>query len=296
MNTFGLSLSASRLKTYLQCPFKYYLTYVVGIRRPDTFATLNGRIIHTQLEKMSLGHMKHWKLELLARYKRYQPWTLHKNYLQHEHECETCASLSEVPSYHGAIEDLFINDKNCPKWHIKEAVNLIDDILIREINPFDYPLIDAEHKFKLHIGDNVYINGFIDLVSRLDDETIEIRDWKTGNWLPSYADVREDAQLRIYDLAASILFPQYKNRLLTLDYIKHKCFTFVIDEAEREDNRLWLIDMAKKIEADMNPRRISNSPSKFWKCKALCSPQECNEQWPVRHLILQDKKNEKFLG
>jgi hypothetical protein len=279
------------------CPFKYYLEYVLGLRKGDSFATLNGRIIHSVLERYSLGHIKHWRTELMVSYKKHNPWRLHKNWKTHTVGCPGCQLIDGFQHYHGSTDDLIGTfDKSCPAFAYEEAVRMVESVLNRPTNPFDFKLIDVEHRFKLPIGEGISISGIIDMVSEVEPGILEIRDWKTGNFLPTYEELEKDPQLRLYDLAASILFPDYDVRLLTFDYLKHKRYTFVISDEEREKNRLWLIKTAKQIEADFNPKRLSKTPHKFWKCKALCSPEDCMTHWPARKSVLQVLKDEMKNG
>ena len=288
-------LSASAIKVFLMCPFKYYLTYILKIRRPDTFATLNGRIIHSALEKYSLGHTKNWREELLWRYKKHKPWELHKKFLSHKNNCETCRFLKEeFSTFHGNYKELLTSNKACPMWHYAEAINLVESVLARKVNPFEYKLIDVEKKFNLDIGEGVHITGFIDLVSEISDGVLEIRDWKTGKWLPTYEEALKDPQLRLYDLAASMLYPEYKTRILTFDYLKSKEYTFVINDEERKKNKEWLISIARKIRNCKQPLRVTAKPYTNHKCKFLCMMEECMEEWPfkktkIKNLIAKGK-------
>jgi len=81
-------------------------------------------------------------------------------------------------------------------------------------------IIDVECRFKVDTPDGVPIVGAIDKVVKVNDDTIAIIDYKTSrNALTPYQ-LRDDVQLSMYDLAASILWPEYANRLLILDYVR----------------------------------------------------------------------------
>ena len=293
MKIHNNALSASKIKTYLGCPFRYFLEYVLRIKSPPTFATENGTIIHSVLEKYSLGHKGNWRKELLWRYKKKRPWELLSEFKSHG-ECLGCQLLETLPFLH---DDFFsytdkvditkkVYDK-CPYVQIVNSPALINKVLSRSPSPFDHEIIDAEHIFTLPIGYGIAITGIIDLVSRINNDTIEIRDWKTGNYVPSYEDAFNDPQLRLYDLAASILFPEYSKRLLTFDYIKKATYTFVISDEERELNKKWIISVGKQIEKDMNPKRVLS-----YKCERMCMLKRCNQEWPNKLITIKKLQEE----
>ena len=285
MKSFGGTISASRIKTYLLCPFKYYLEYVLGIRKGDTFPTSNGKLIHKQLERISLGHRKNWRKEYLWLYKKTCPHLLHKKWGEFCPEDPEFQIMTGIHNYHGSVDHLMTTNKKSPLWLFAEGVHLIQKVLDREDSPLDDKVLAVEQKFKLPIGDGIQITGIIDTVLETEPGVLEIRDWKTGNWVPKYEEAIVDAQLRLYDLAASLLYPDYEIRLLTFDYLKKCEYTFVVDVNQREKNRKWIINLARKIDKDMNPRRITNNPYGNFKCKYMCNPDACKKEWK-----LKDKK------
>lgn len=285
-------LSASAIKTFLHCPFQYYLSYVLKIRKGHSFATLNGQIIHAVLENYGLGHKKRWEKELLVRYMREKPWELLESFDKHRINCEGCKILKSLPElrtdiYEYARKSTLIEDtpKSCPLFHLFEGRDLIQQVLDRDLNPFDYKILGTEVEFRLDIGHDVLITGIIDMVCELDEDTIEIRDWKTGNFVPSYEDALNDPQLRLYDVALGLLYPQYKTRLLTFDYLKKTRYTFVINDEQREANRKWIISLAKKIKGTDDPIRDLT-----WKCKSFCLPDVCDVEYPKKLITIKKLK------
>lgn len=81
-------------------------------------------------------------------------------------------------------------------------------------------IIAVEERFKLVTPDNVPIAGAMDKVIKVNEDTIAIIDYKTSKNALTTHELKDDIQLSMYDLAASILWPQYKNRLLFLDYVR----------------------------------------------------------------------------
>ncbi len=107
-------------------------------------------------------------------------------------------------------------------------------------------VLSVEGFFKLTTPDGVPIVGAIDKVVKINEDTIAIIDYKTARNAMTTWDLQDDIQLSMYDLAASIMWPEYKNRLLFLDYVRidKKVSTYRTDE-DRETfneflNSMWL--------------------------------------------------------
>ncbi len=81
-------------------------------------------------------------------------------------------------------------------------------------------ILDVEHRFKLTTPEGIPIVGAIDKVVRVNDDTIAIIDYKTSRTAMTNWQLQDDIQLSMYDLAASIIWPEYTNRILYLDYVR----------------------------------------------------------------------------
>ena len=81
-------------------------------------------------------------------------------------------------------------------------------------------IIGIEEKFNIVTPDGVPIIGAMDRVSKIDDETILITDYKTSKYFYTDVELRQDIQLSVYDLVSSIMYPEFKRRLLSLDYLR----------------------------------------------------------------------------
>ena len=107
-------------------------------------------------------------------------------------------------------------------------------------------VLAVEQRFKLTTPDGVPIVGAIDKAVKVNEDTIAIIDYKTARNAMTTWDLQDDVQLSMYDTAASILWPEYPNRLLFLDYVRinKKVSTYRTDE-DRETfneflNSIWL--------------------------------------------------------
>jgi len=102
-------------------------------------------------------------------------------------------------------------------------------------NPYLMNILDSEKRFEIEVDGEDWntienkpfrIKGFIDIVNKIDDDTIEIVDWKTGKQVDlsnmeeiNFENISRKIQPRIYHLATTILYPQYKNIFATFYYI-----------------------------------------------------------------------------
>lgn len=105
-------------------------------------------------------------------------------------------------------------------------------------------VISVEGFFKLETPDGIPIVGAIDKVVELNEDTVAIIDYKTArNALNTY-ELDSDIQLSMYDLAASIMWPEYKNRVLILDYVRiDKKVSSYRTEEQRQDFRDFLTSL-----------------------------------------------------
>lgn len=100
--------------------------------------------------------------------------------------------------------------------------------------------------------------GAIDKVFELDKDTIVVVDYKTSKTALTDEEAAKDEQLSLYDLAVSKLFPEYKNIILVLDYLR---LSPVISH-RTEEQRVWFgkfVDelysqVAELEEKDIKPR------------------------------------------
>jgi hypothetical protein len=126
----------------------------------------------------------------------------------------------------------------------KEGIELIK----RRIDDFDLGegILSLEEKFGMDGGrdvtteDGIPLIGAMDKVVKVDDDTILVVDYKTSKTAPTTDQMRNDIQLSIYDLVASIIWPEYKNIILSLDLLKSDIQYTYRTEIERADFSKYL--------------------------------------------------------
>lgn len=156
---------------------------------------------------------------------------------------------------------------------------------------FDIPIEEEWAKYEYEFPDGriidgqLAIKGTIDLVTESSDGIIEVVDWKTGKRLDwatgeekTYEKLCSDPQLLLYNYAISKLFPDYKQTIMSIFFIKDggpfsMCF-------DKEDYNKFL-DMLKhkfeEIKSNNTPKPLSQG-RESWKCTKLCHYYKNN--WP----------------
>lgn len=123
-------------------------------------------------------------------------------------------------------------------------------------------ILDVEYFFKIKTPEDIPIVGAIDKVRILNDDTIEVVDYKTSRTAMTVWQLRDDIQLSMYDLAASILWPEYSNRVLTLEYPRiNKSVSSYRTQNQRDTFRQFLVSIWKQMNSVVDEEtegRINN--------------------------------------
>jgi hypothetical protein len=270
------------------CPFKYLLIYVLGHREPPGKAAEKGTIFHKVME-------------CLAAYKRAkQLGTLGGVVSDHE--------LGPLPVqwFERDLYQLFERSfshyvNNSPNKHTltdkSDVWKWLQKALAENNGQFDprkQNIFCPEQSFDMTIdrewADYSYlwqgqrvegklaIKGTIDLITKVNDTTLEVLDYKTGK-RSDFATGKEktlaylygDAQLRLYHYAVSRLFPEIENVIVSIYFVNYGgCFTVCWDKSEMADTEEILKKRFFEIRNNVKPRRLSNN-HKDWRCKNICS-------------------------
>lgn len=138
--------------------------------------------------------------------------------------------------------------------------------------PYDWAHYKVETPHGIDEG-QLRLKGTIDLITEVAPGIIEIIDWKTGqrlDWgtgaVKDYKKLANDPQLRIYHYAASKLYPQYKQVMLTINFVRDGGpFSIVFHKQDLEVTERLLRNRFRDIQNTSRPRL-----NKGWKCKAFC--------------------------
>jgi hypothetical protein len=182
--------------------------------------------------------------------------------------------------------------QGCPQSLYEESVALFT----KYINRYDpilkqRKILGVETEFTLDLGlIDIHGNpmksfGYIDLITELDSETIELIDHKFGSWVPTFEEFIEDIQVKMYSMIVRSLFPQYKEYIITFDYARKNPLSYCFEPEDEEKTKQELIAKWKEIAAPQLIRRTiiqgdGKNPDSSWKCKAMCDVKICNKEWP----------------
>jgi RecB family exonuclease len=270
-------LSASRLNTYIDCPFKYFLQYHLALPelRGDSIATHKGSAVHEALElyvKEDPDYTQHLK----AYYEKHKVWEfddrkpnrgfphpVEKNCA----ECKWLASGNICSIANRSVEDF----DGCPKPNFEDDLKILEHTIIRPDSVLKRKIIGAEVSFEKEY-EGFKVRGFMDLVTEIDKKTLEVRDYKTGNYTKNTDAAFKDLQMRIYSMVAKELFPQYDYVVMTLDYLRKGPVSVIFDRDDDEKTRSFLRDSYSKIATACNPVR-----KKSFKCSWCVGYDECGK-------------------
>ncbi len=275
---------SSSYNTHDMCPMQFFSEYVLGWRGPGGLKADKGTIVHKVLEIIADAKIAHQQGKGRINIKDLgRRWTIcKKNILtsgQVDNICEAVFGwYSEAQTQHNWAERDY---KDCHKWVLKAL-----DFNEGEFDPRNKDIIEAEATFDFEINEPwafydygndlqgfLSLKGTIDQVNRIDKDTIEILDWKTGrrlNWATGqekdYAALQKDPQLRIYHYAATKMWPDVKNIMVTIYYINDGGpFTLCFGPDDLVATEKMLKKKFDVIKADKNPKlNIS------WKCRKFC--------------------------
>lgn len=205
-----IKLSATRVSTFLECKQKYWFNYMDHLPKTTNPAFRLGLAVHETLEFAG----KIWKKK-----EKFDP-----------EDRKKIRDVYNEASVREGIDDLTLH---------KEGIELVN----RRLDSFALgkKLVSLEWKFGMFgnedimTRDGVLLIGAIDKVEEIDQDTLLIIDYKTSSTAPTGDQLKNDLQLSIYDLVASLKWPEYERVILCLDLLKHNPVYTYRTEEEREE-------------------------------------------------------------
>jgi len=283
--------SPSAINTYKHCPFSYFLGYILGMESRVGKAALQGSIAHQVFEWMALIR-KYRKYQVDPHYLLDKAWAIH---IKRNPGIEIRKQTTKIDKETGDFKEA-ADFRKC-----REAIEtVIDD---QFYNPYGVNVIDAEKWFALEMPGEEWscvdeygnkhqfaVRGLIDLIHEIDKDTIEIVDWKTGSKSDFHTKqeitdtiLMREVQPRIYHLAAFLLYPQYKNVLVTFYYTGDGGpITIALSPEDISMTIAALYRFFREIKQDTLIRR-----NRHWTCK-MCSFERsgiCSKVWGDLHTM-----------
>lgn len=232
---FVLSMRSSSYGTYKSCEHSYFLQYVLGFRTPSGLAASKGNIVHKCLELLALRKLcEQENIKILV---DDDIGEIDPSLLTFEKAMEI--SVEHYKKVESHIEFKPRDIKDCYAWG-RMALDYKDGVF----NPLNRNIITPEKKFAIEIKEpwaaydfdvqgrrvagNLVLQGTVDLITKLDDNTYEIIDWKTGSCVDffnnfkrkDYESFTKDPQLLIYYYAVRNLYPDIDNVIFTIVWVK----------------------------------------------------------------------------
>ena len=295
------TVSPSRLKTAKDCQFKYFLSYQWGWGDElflYTFASNFGTSVHNTLEEYAnaKGDLD-YREEFIRQLGLQNPFIEDMNSAPSkarasffkDKSCSTCPFFKEGGCTLRANES--VDDfEGCPRELFDQGIEMIEVAIDRYGKYFETGIKSEENPTGKVIGveapativwgqgpdgEDIKMNGFIDLVIEYDEETLMVVDYKTGYSVPSMEDFVSDLQPRMYSYAAKEMWPNYKYYWVQFDYFRgipmETAFTAADDELTRQE----VVGMYHDIKQATTIKRRGYDR----KCKYLCNRPFCDRKW-----------------
>ena len=260
-------ISASSLELFDNCQFKYYLERILKHKFPENIKGICGNIVHKVLEILA----RYNKNRCVSRRRHKHPEDILKITLAHYSRKYPLLSIMDYES--------FCNEmlQNALKSGYGASVLNGDIIGIEKV--FWFAL--SKNGTVLFItdkeppkGDYILVNGFIDLVNKIDNDTLWITDWKTVKTRPSRH--FDKWQARIYEIAARLMYPEYNNIVLHFVYLQlGKIDPVLYSKSDHDNNMQTIAAKAKEISSIKMPGR-----NKGWLCN-FCDRKVCESEYNV---------------
>jgi hypothetical protein len=262
------------------CEQQYFFEYVLGLRSPSNQKADKGTICHKVLEILA-----HIKLCEQNNEKIYDDDILGKIKINNYDLTEITDKVynyysSQFKHHKWTPKDL----KDCHLWvnkAITEHNGSFDPRSRHIVQPeqmFDIVIQKSWAKYNYKTKDGILdgylaIKGTIDLITKVNDNTYEIIDWKTGRRLDwatgqekTFEKLQNDPQLRMYHYATSLLYPEIDHIMVSINFINDGgAFTICYDKSDLPKTENMLRQKFEAIKNTTIPKL-----NKTWKCNKLC--------------------------
>ena len=297
-------IRSSSYGTWDTCQMKYYQVYGLGLDDKTNLKAELGTATHKVMEVLgvckkilqeggkqsfvddAIGEVKFTKKGLYT--DEFVQQLIDRSY---DHYRELSVNDFEKKSFAVKVEDENIRDtKEFVEKMCHRALYAWDGAYdpryrtIVDMEPhFDLPIneewayFDYEEDGKTVQG-QLAIKGTIDTVTSVDDDTIEVIDWKTGQRTvfatgeeKTYAKLQKDPQLLLYNHAISRLYPSYSNRIMTINFLRDGGpFSLMFDD---DDDRMFINMLRDRFHEITKAKKLKpvSANRSSWKCKYLCA-------------------------
>jgi hypothetical protein len=235
-----LTLSKSRLNSYIQCPEKYRLSYDLEIRplKSDP-ALVEGSCLHHLVES-ALMYGNHLELDSILNLASERYWG--------STPIETCDYLTE--------ENYYLAQRQC----LEEARQFITQIgELETLSMEQHIAVPLTDPITMEQVTNINLQGYVDLIDMVADWE-RIIDIKTANRKPKEGMSNIALELTLY--AYLNTYPKFADSPVAyLNLIRTKEPKVLWDKSQRSvDDYIGLVDICRNIAANIIERRFWRNP------------------------------------
>jgi RecB family exonuclease len=210
-------LSYSRLSLFEQCPMAFKFRYIDKLRSEPGMPLRFGKIVHATLEEL----------------------------LREVIDQEAVGPLSEARAIE-LLSQAWAADQLTGSQEFAEAVAMVKEF-VRSQGVVDHrDVLAVEQEFHLQAGPFAVL-GFIDRVDRIDDETIEVVDYKTNRQLFTREEVDTSLQMSLYEIAARKLWPWARKVRLSFVMLRHGVRMSTTRTAEQLESAMVYVETLGKM-------------------------------------------------
>jgi PD-(D/E)XK nuclease superfamily len=262
------------------CEQQFFMEYVLGWRGPSGQKADKGTIVHKVLEILAVIKkaqqdnipiidddvvgkiiISNYSLNVIIEqvYKHYSEANSHHKWtLKDYKDCH--AWVYKAIEFNNGMFDPRNRNILCPEQHFDLEIK-------KPWSKYSYDTADGK------LEGNLAIKGTIDLITLVDDNTIEVIDWKTGrrlDWATGEEKTQEklenDPQLRIYHYAISHLYPKIDHIIFSIYFINDGGpFSICFDKSDLSKTE----DMLRRKFDIVKETRVPRL-NKSWMCTKLC--------------------------
>lgn len=229
--------SFSRLTSYNQCPYSFYLSYIAEMEQGNNSWGVGGKHSHDVIEAFLKGEIDKDDLA--------------------DHWMYSMPQLS-FPT----MKDDYLFR------YLEDCYEFFDNF-----SGVEEEIIGIEREFLIDI-DGIKLRGFIDLETRTEDGNIQLVDWKTSGKSSFVGKkLKEKArQLYLYAISQFEHWGMWPNKM-QFRMLKYKGEIIEIPFTQKGLNeaKKWLKDTVAKIESDTKFERKED----FFFCRNLCGFTQC---------------------
>jgi hypothetical protein len=262
------------------CEQQYFGEYVLGWRGPSGQKADKGTIVHKVLEILAVIQKANQDNQQLI------TDDIVGNINPKKYDLDSMIDIiykhySSASNHHKwSPKDL----KDCREW-VHKAISFNGGMfdprnrfILRPEQHFDFEIKKPWSKYEYKVDNNLItgnlaLKGTIDLITCVNDKTIEIIDWKTGkrlDWATGQEKTQEklekDPQLRIYHYAISKLYPDIEHIIFSIYFINDGGpFSICFDKKDLIDTEDMLRKKFEYIKKTTKPKL-----RKTWMCSKLC--------------------------